>query len=156
MSTPLSAKPQPSAHGLEITAPVSGAQGAILTQDALHFVARLAAEFEGRRQELLERRRVRQREIDTGHFPDFLPETASIRQAEWRVTPIPRDLLDRRVEITGPVDRKMVINALNYGASVFMADFEDAKRSSTRCRLLIWRLPFSNRIVPACQAAWSR
>lgn len=111
---------------LQITAAVSAPQSAILTKDALNFIARLAAEFEPRRQELLERRRARQREIDAGQFPDFLPGTAEIRQKEWTVAPIPPDLLDRRVEITGPVDRKMVINALNSGASVFMADFEDA------------------------------
>ena len=67
-----------------------------------------------------------QREIDNGKLPDFLPETAGIRESEWRVAPIPKDLLDRRVEITGPVDRKMIINALNSGANVFMADFEDS------------------------------
>src|SRR5262249_51369878 len=82
--------------------------------------------FEPRRQELLARRRVRQGEIDAGKLPYFLPETADIRQAGWRVAPIPKDLLDRRVEITGPVERKMIINALNSGASVFMADFEDS------------------------------
>src|ERR1041385_2962114 len=111
---------------LRIIAPVGKAQSEILTDDALHFVASLAAEFETRRHQLLEHRRVRQAEIDTGRFPDFLPETSAIRQKEWSVDRIPRDLLDRRVEITGPVDRKMVINALNSGASVFMADFEDA------------------------------
>src|SRR4029077_18369580 len=79
-----------------------------------------------RRQELLARRRVRQQEIEAGKLSDFLPGTASIREAEWKVGPIPSDLLDRRVEITGPVDRKMIINALNSGASVFMADFEDS------------------------------
>ncbi|PYT18688.1 MAG: malate synthase A [Acidobacteria bacterium] len=111
---------------LQIIAPVGKAQSEILTDDALHFVGSLAAEFETRRQQLLEQRRVRQAEIDTGRFPDFLPETSAIREKEWSVARIPRDLLDRRVEITGPVDRKMVINALNSGASVFMADFEDA------------------------------
>jgi malate synthase len=126
MSTPFSSNPQASTSGLEVTAPVTAAQSSILTQDALNFVGRLAAEFEGWRQELLAHRQVRQKEIDAGHFPDFLPETASIRHQEWRVAPIPQDLQDRRVEITGPVDRKMVINALNSGASVFMADFEDA------------------------------
>jgi malate synthase len=112
--------------GLEITAPLSKAQAEILSPEALHFVAQLAHEFEPRRQELLERRRVRQRDIDAGIFPDFLSETAAIREADWTVAPIPPDLQDRRVEITGPVDRKMVINALNSGANVFMADFEDA------------------------------
>ena len=111
---------------LEITAPVTGAQSEILSKEALDFLSKLSAKFEPRRQELLERRRVRQREIDAGKFPDFLPETASIREEEWTVAPIPEDLQDRRVEITGPVDRKMVINALNSGANVFMADFEDA------------------------------
>ena len=115
-----------SAAGLEITAPVSGAQCEILSKDALNFVGKLCAEFEPRRAELLERRRVRQHEIDAGRFPDFLSATASIREKEWTVAPIPKDLEDRRVEITGPVDRKMVINALNCGANVFMADFEDA------------------------------
>src|ERR1041385_2953370 len=117
---------------LRIIAPVGKAQSEILTDDALHFVASLAAEFETRRHQLLEHRRVRQAEIDTGRFPDFLPETSAIRQKEWSVDRIPRDLLDRRVEITGPVDRKMMINALNSGASVFMADFEDANSPTWR------------------------
>jgi malate synthase len=118
--------PQTLTAELQITSPVGEAHSTVLTKDALRFVASLAAEFETRRQELLERRKVRQQEIDAGKFPDFLPETAGIRQKEWTVAPIPKDLLDRRTEITGPVDRKMVINALNSGASVFMADFEDA------------------------------
>ena len=92
----------------------------ILTPEASRFLTRLAREFEPRRRELLERRRTRQMEIDAGALPGFLPETAHIREAEWTVAPIPQDLLDRRVEITGPVDRKMIINALNSGASVFM------------------------------------
>ncbi len=111
---------------LQINAPVSAAQSEILTPEALRFVAPLAAEFDSRRQDLLALRRLRQAELDAGHFPDFLVETTEIRLSEWTVAPIPRDLTDRRVEITGPVDRKMVINALNSGASVFMADFEDA------------------------------
>jgi len=98
----------------------------ILTPEACRFLTRLAREFESRRRELLQRRQVRQREIDAGVMPDFLPETADIRESDWMVAPIPQDLLDRRVEITGPVDRKMIINALNSGASVFMADFEDS------------------------------
>src|SRR5204863_6765940 len=105
---------------------VSEAHATVLTKEAVNFLGSLMHEFEARRQDLLERRRVRQAEIDAGRMPDFLPETAAIRQQEWRVAPIPKDLMDRRVEITGPVDRKMVINALNCGASVFMADFEDA------------------------------
>ncbi len=98
----------------------------ILTPEALAFLLKLAARFEPRRQELLARRRTVQREIDKGKFPDFLTETAAIRAGDWKVAPIPRDLRDRRVEITGPVDRKMIINALNSGANVFMADFEDS------------------------------
>jgi len=98
----------------------------ILTPEATRFLTQLARRFESRRRELLERRQIRQREIDGGTLPGFLPETAHVREAEWTVAPIPKDLLDRRVEITGPVDRKMIINALNSGASVFMADFEDS------------------------------
>jgi malate synthase len=111
---------------VQLTRPLSEAQAAILNEEAMSFLTTLARKFEGRRQELLQQRRVRQQEIDAGKMPDFLPETASIRQQEWTVAPIPEDLLDRRVEITGPVDRKMIINALNSGASVFMADFEDS------------------------------
>src|SRR5215469_6087439 len=97
-----------------------------LTPEAILFLRRLSGEFEGRRRELLGRRELRQQEINNGQLPDFLPETASIRDREWTVAPIPHDLFDRRVEITGPVDRKMIINALNSGANVFMADFEDS------------------------------
>src|SRR5262249_31781693 len=111
---------------LEITGAVSDAQSQILTKDAVHLVASLAKEFNARREELLARRVERQKEIDNGHYPDFLKETAGVRAGHWTVAPIPSDLLDRRVEITGPVDRKMIINALNCGANVFMADFEDA------------------------------
>ena len=98
----------------------------ILTPEATRFLTKLAREFESRRRELLQRRQTRQREIDAGKMPDFLADAADIRESEWTVAPIPKDLLDRRVEITGPVDRKMIINALNSGASVFMADFEDS------------------------------
>src|SRR5580698_8295246 len=98
----------------------------VLTPEARAFLLKLAARFEPRRQQLLARRRTVQQAIDNGKFPTFLPETENIRKGDWKVAPIPRDLLDRRVEITGPVDRKMVINALNSGASVFMADFEDS------------------------------
>ena len=111
---------------LQINAPVSPAYAEILTPEAQRFVASLAAQFDARRKDLLARRQVRQAELDAGHYPDFLTETAEIRTSEWKVAPIPADLMDRRVEITGPVDRKMVINALNCGANVFMADFEDA------------------------------
>ena len=97
-----------------------------LTPEASAFLTKLAREFEARRQQLLARRRARQQQIDAGQLPGFLPETAHIREAHWTVAPIPHDLRDRRVEITGPVDRKMIINALNSGANVFMADFEDS------------------------------
>jgi malate synthase len=105
---------------------MTAAYAQVLTPDALAFIVELHRRFDERRRELLERRAARQAEIDQGALPDFLPQTAEIRDAEWTVAPIPADLQDRRVEITGPVDRKMIINALNSGASVFMADFEDS------------------------------
>ena len=98
----------------------------VLTPPALAFIEDLARRFRPRIDELLERRRERQQRIAAGSRLDFLPETSSIRAGDWRVAPVPADLIDRRVEITGPVDRKMIINALNSGAQVFMADFEDA------------------------------
>ena len=115
---------------VEILAPKdftgSEVQTSVLTAEAQAFLAKLAGKFETRRRELLARRGKVQREIDNGKFPDFLPETTEIRRSDWRVAPIPKDLLDRRGEITGPVDRKMIINALNSGANVYMADFEDS------------------------------
>jgi malate synthase len=113
-------------EGIVVTRPVSGEQAEILSPDAVRFVADLARRFTARRNELLKFRAIRQHEIDAGHFPDFLAETRTVREADWQVAPIPSDLSDRRVEITGPVDRKMVINALNSGASTYMADFEDS------------------------------
>jgi malate synthase len=107
----------------EVVAP---ADAEILTPEALAFVELLHRELGPRRRELLARRAERQRELDSGVRPDFLAETSGVREGDWQVDPPPTDLQDRRVEITGPVDRKMVINALNSGASVFMADFEDA------------------------------
>ncbi|MDI1287392.1 MAG: malate synthase A [Reyranella sp.] len=98
----------------------------VLTKEAVAFVADLQRKFNGRREELLAARAERQKRLDAGEKPDFLPETAHIRESDWTVAPLPQDILDRRVEITGPVDRKMIINALNCGANVFMADFEDA------------------------------
>lgn len=99
----------------------------ILTPEAVNFLAQLARKFTARRDELLAKRIERQAEIDAGTMPDFLPETKDIREdMEWRVASVPEDLQDRRVEITGPTERKMVINALNCGAKVFMTDFEDA------------------------------
>src|SRR5216683_8089408 len=111
---------------IQVTVPVSEAHKTVLTTEAVAFLKKLASEFEGRRQQLLAQRRERQARIDRGELPDFLPETESVRKAEWSVASIPKDLMDRRVEITGPVDRKMIINALNCGAEVFMADFEDS------------------------------
>jgi malate synthase len=99
---------------------------AILSDEAIVFVADLHRRFNPRREELLASREVRKGRIDAGDLPDFLSETKDIREGDWKVGPIPADLTDRRVEITGPVDRKMIINALNCGANVFMADFEDA------------------------------
>ena len=93
---------------------------------ALAFLADLHRRFDARRLELLGPRAERQKRFDAGETPDFLAETRAIREGDWKVAPIPADLLDRRVEITGPVDRKMIVNALNSGAKVFMADFEDA------------------------------
>src|SRR5690242_3242004 len=113
-------------ESLEINAPRTPEWEQILTPEALSFVYDLATTFENRRQELLEARRSRQADLDAGTLPDFLAGTKSIRESDWKVAPIPNDLLDRRVEITGPVDRKMIINALNSGAQVFMADFEDS------------------------------
>ena len=116
-----------SSTGPLIRGEVSPAFAQILTPDALDFVVTLARACEPTRRELLHRRTARQARIDAGELPDFLPETASVRAGSWTVAPPPADLLDRRVEITGPSsDRKMVINALNSGAKVFMADFEDA------------------------------
>ncbi len=113
-------------ESIVVTGPVTEAYSEILTLEALEFVASLARRFEVRRQELLARRKVRQAAIDAGRFPDFLPDTAEIRAGDWKVAPIPADLQDRRVEITGPVERKMIINALNSGANMFMADLEDS------------------------------
>ena len=111
---------------VRVTAPLTAAQNRILTPEAVRFLAKLSTTFEGRRRQLLEARRIRQQEIDNGKMPDFLAETSGVREGNWKVAPTPADLLDRRVEITGPTDRKMIINALNSGAKVFMADFEDS------------------------------
>ncbi len=111
---------------IAVYGPVDERRRAILSDEALAFVEALAERFEARRRELLAERERRHAAYDRGDLPDFPAETASQREAEWTVAPLPEDLLDRRVEITGPVDRKMVINALNSGANVFMADFEDA------------------------------
>lgn len=113
-------------QGVEVTGHVTPEYAEILTHDALAFVADLVRRFDATRVELLEARVAQQKRLEAGELLDFLPETKSIREGDWKVAPIPQDLLDRRVEITGPVDAKMVINALNSGAKVFMADFEDS------------------------------
>ncbi|PYL52995.1 MAG: malate synthase A [Verrucomicrobia bacterium] len=112
--------------GIQVTAEVTSQFSKILTPDALAFVARLEREFRSRRDEALRARQDRQMRFDAGELPDFLPTTKKIRESDWSCAPIPNDLRDRQVEITGPTDRKMVINALNSGAKMFMADFEDA------------------------------
>src|SRR5438552_2904019 len=111
---------------MEIKAPTRPEYSRVLAPEAIAFVERLCREFEPRRQALLSERFARQKEFDAGKLPDFLGQTAGLRESEWKIAEQPRDILDRRVEITGPTDRKMVINALNSGASTFMADFEDA------------------------------
>jgi len=111
---------------LEIKGPVTDSGEQVLSRDALAFVAALSKEFMPRVKELLALRIERQAELDTGVMPDFLESTKAIRESDWMVTNIPPDLADRRVEITGPTDRKMIINALNSGARVFMADCEDS------------------------------
>jgi malate synthase len=116
--------------GLTITDPISSEHAEILSPEALEFIAQLHARFNPRRLELLAARDARQIRLDAGELPDFLPETKHIREGDWQVVPPKADLTDRRTEITGPVDRKMVINALNSGAKVFMADFEDANSPS--------------------------
>src|SRR5262249_47457858 len=112
--------------GVEIAGRLRPRYERVLTPEALAFVIELQRKFGPERKRLLARRAELQSRLDKGWKPDFLTETQSVREADWTVTPLPKDLLDRRVEITGPPDRKMVINALNSGANVFMADFEDA------------------------------
>jgi malate synthase len=111
---------------VQITAPVSSNFAAIVSADAINFLTILQRKFGARRKELLSARIARQARLDAGERPDFLSETKHIREGRWSCAPVPADLQDRRVEITGPVDRKMIINALNSGACVFMADFEDS------------------------------
>ncbi len=112
--------------GVEFLTTVSERDEEILTPEAVAFIVDLQRTFNARRKTLLDARHERQKKLDAGEKPDFLEETRQVREAEWTVAPLPRDILDRRVEITGPVDRKMIINALNSGAKVFMADFEDS------------------------------
>lgn len=112
--------------GVKITGRMGPHYDEILSVPALEFLADLHRQFDARRLQLLAARAERQKRFDAGELPDFLPQTRDIRERDWKIAPIPQDLLDRRVEITGPVDRKMVVNALNSGANVYMADFEDA------------------------------
>ena len=120
------------ADGVELDAPVSPEFAEILTPAALAFVEKLVREFGPALEGLMAARVERQKEIDAGAMPEFLTATEAVRDAGWSAAPIPEDLLDRRVEITGPVDRKMIINALNCGANVFMADFEDSNSPTWR------------------------
>ena len=112
--------------GIEVLGKVTPEYAQILTPEALDFVAKIARKFEPRRKELMAARVARQAELDAGQLPDFLPQTKAVREGDWKIAPLPQDLLDRRTEITGPVERKMMINALNSGAKSFMADFEDS------------------------------
>src|ERR671917_2730179 len=114
------------AEGIEFTAPIPDEFKDILTAEAVEFVAKLSREFRGRVDGILKDRAERQERIDAGEMPDFLAETRDIREGDWKIAPIPEDLQDRRVELTGPPDRKMTINALNSGSATWMADFEDA------------------------------
>src|SRR3989337_2708519 len=116
----------PLPQGVVVSGVITPAFGEILSPEALGFIAKLHRRFESRRQALLAARAARQGEFDAGAVPDFLESTKEIRESDWLIAPQPKDMLDRRVEITGPTDRKMVINALNCGASTFMADLEDA------------------------------
>jgi len=117
-------------RGIEIRGALKPAYDKILSPAALDFIAALERKFGAERRRLLAARAAQQSELDKGWRPSFPAETRGIRESDWTVAPLPKDLLDRRVEITGPTDRKMVINALNSGASVFMADFEDANTPS--------------------------
>ncbi|RKY21483.1 MAG: malate synthase A [Planctomycetota bacterium] len=112
--------------GVVVVGPALPGSDAVLTSQALAFVADLQRRFGVRRRELLARRVERQARLDAGELPDFLPQTAEVRAGSWSVAPLAAELIDRRVEITGPVERKLIINALNSGANVFMADFEDS------------------------------
>src|SRR5579859_337848 len=119
----------------DVLGPTTPSSRAVLTPQALSFLTELHQRFNPAREQLLQKRAERQIAIDSGENPDFLTETESIRYAIWQVAPSPADLMDRRVEITGPVERKMMINALNSGARVFMADLEDAL-SPTWCNVI--------------------
>jgi malate synthase len=117
-------------QGMKITGEIKPGFEAILTPQALELVAALHRTFEPRRQQLLKARAERAQRLDAGERPDFLAGTKSIREADWTIAPLPQDLQCRRVEITGPVERKMIINALNSGADSYMTDFEDSNAPS--------------------------
>lgn len=117
-------------EGMRLKAPLHKHYSEMLTLEALQFIAALQHNFNSRRKQLLAERAALQLKIDAGWEPGFMPETENIRQSEWLIAPVPEILKDRRVEITGPVDRKMIINALNSGANIFMADFEDSNAPS--------------------------
>src|SRR3546814_16392810 len=112
-------------ESMQINAPIHPRFDEILTPDALALVAKLHRAFEPRRQELLKARVARQARIDAGELPDFLPETRSVREGDWKIAPLPKALEVRRAEITGPVARKMIINAVKSGADSYMTAFED-------------------------------
>ncbi len=117
-----------SAAGVEVRGPDVARFDEVLTGPALEFVARLHREFDSARQQLLRARHERQARLDAGDLPDFLSETRATRDADWKIAPVKNaDLQKRWVELTGPTERKMLINALNSGADVYVADFEDAK-----------------------------
>ena len=119
-------------EALRLKAPLLKEDEVVLTTDALEFIVELHRKFDTRRRALLRARQERQELLNKKQLPDFLTETSSVRASEWKASPVPEVLQDRRVEITGPVDRKMVINGLNSGANVFMADFEDANSPTWR------------------------
>src|SRR5205814_1945755 len=131
-STMAKASRSPLPAGVEVLGEITPALSEILTPEALAFVAKLQRQFGTRRKQCLEHRQERQRRLHQGEGLDFLPDTKQIREGDWKCAPIPSDIQDRRVEITGPTDRKMVINALNSGAKIFMADFEDANAPTWR------------------------
>ena len=133
---------------IQVTAPVSDAHKTVLTEEAVAFLKKLSSEFEGRRQQCLAQRHERQARLDKGELPGFLPETKHIRESNWSVASIPADLMDRRVEITGPVDRKMIINALNSdhlhqpGREELQAEREDCDADGAAARLASGRKAF--------------
>jgi hypothetical protein len=130
----LAARPDTGIPGLSISGQRVGV-GEVLTPEALRLLVDLDRRFNPRRLELLAARRTRQAELDAGALPDFREDTRAVRAGDWRVAPVPADLQDRRLEITGPVDRKMIINALNAPVKAFMADFEDSTPTwANRCR----------------------